>query len=301
VNIQQLEYFISIAETLNYSKSAELLGLSQPALSMSINKLEEELGFSLFMKHGRNIKLTDSGKLYLQTAQNTIKMLESGAAEAKSLLDAHSDYLTIGITNNVMQPFISKLLVDFIDSYPDIKLNIHQKDFYEVVNLLKTANLDWIIAPLHQFIYDKNGISYEKLIDQTIYAVMDIKNKLSAKLEIHMKDLLSQTCLINNEFWQGKISYVLSEKGLDGSNIDFRFAPPIDTILNRLLENPDTIYITNAPSQKMQEKDNLKIIPIVASNGIMESYVLAWYKQKKDSGPHKLFYDFVIEHCQNAE
>ena len=68
MNIQQLEYFISIAETLNYSKSAELLGLSQPALSMSINKLEEELGFSLFAKHGRNIKLTDSGTEYAENA-----------------------------------------------------------------------------------------------------------------------------------------------------------------------------------------------------------------------------------------
>lgn len=298
MNIQQLEYFINIAETLNYSKSAELLGLSQPALSMSINKLEEELGFSLFAKHGRNIKLTDSGSLYYKTAQDTLKMLETGAAEAKSLLDAHTDYLTIAITNNVMQPFISKLLVDFIDRYPEIKLNIHQKDFYEVVNMLKTANVDWIIGPLHQYIYDKNGISYEKLIDQTIYAVMSSNHELAKSKEIHMADILSQTCLINNEFWQGKISYVLSEKGIDSSNIDFRFAPPIDTILNRLLENPHTIYITNAPSQKMQEKDNLKIIPIVASNGIMESYVLAWYKQKKTAGPHQLFYDFVIEHCK---
>ena len=180
MNLQQLEYFISIAETLNYSKSAELLGLSQPALSMSINKLEEELGFSLFMKHGRNIKLTDSGKLYLQTAKETLKMLETGAAEAKSLLDAHNDYLTIAITNNVMQPFISQLLVEFIDRYPEVKLNIHQKDFHEVINLLKTAHVDWAIAPMHKVMYDKNGISREKLITQTIYAVMDVKNNLSA-------------------------------------------------------------------------------------------------------------------------
>lgn len=63
MNWQQLEYFKTIAETQNFTVAANLLSVTQPALSKAISKLEEELNVSLFEKNGRNIKLTRFGRL----------------------------------------------------------------------------------------------------------------------------------------------------------------------------------------------------------------------------------------------
>ena len=293
MNIQQLEYFTSIAETLNYSKSAELLGVSQPALSMSITKLEEELGFALFAKCGRNIMLTESGKSYYQTAQNAMQILKDGAFDAKSILDAHADFLNIAINNDMVKPFVGALLGSFMTQFPDIKMSIYQKDSIEIVNMLKTRTVDWVITPLHKYLLESNDIQYEVITSQQIYAIMDMNHPLANKERVELTDLLNQTCLVNTEFWEGRIKQTLNGMGQDGTVIDFRIIPVINVLIEKLLQQKNTVYITNSPTQRMIIQPNLKIVPLSDMDTIKETYILGWYGRRKEVGVHNLFYNFI--------
>lgn len=76
MNLKHLEFFITLAKTEHMAKAAELLGISQPSLSYAINNLEDELGAPLFEKDGRNIKLTNYGKIYLAYVQNSLNTLK---------------------------------------------------------------------------------------------------------------------------------------------------------------------------------------------------------------------------------
>jgi DNA-binding transcriptional LysR family regulator len=75
---QQLEYFRAVAKTEHFRKASEQLSISQPALSRSITKLEEELGISLFDRTGRSVKLNQFGRLFLKRVENGINEIEMG-------------------------------------------------------------------------------------------------------------------------------------------------------------------------------------------------------------------------------
>lgn len=78
MTIDQLIYFLAVAETGHLSHAAENMNISQPALSSSISRLEDELGMKLFDRKGRNIYLNDSGRLFLPYARNAVSAVEQG-------------------------------------------------------------------------------------------------------------------------------------------------------------------------------------------------------------------------------
>lgn len=78
MNLQQLEYLKTIAETENFTIAAKLLSVTQPALSKAISKLEDELNVPLFEKTGRNIKLTRFGKIFLTHTNIALMEIEKG-------------------------------------------------------------------------------------------------------------------------------------------------------------------------------------------------------------------------------
>ena len=80
MNLRQLQYFITIARLEHYTKASEKLYVSQSNLSHSIKELEEELNVRLFMRQGRNIKLTKYGELFLPYATKALKILDNGVA-----------------------------------------------------------------------------------------------------------------------------------------------------------------------------------------------------------------------------
>ena len=78
MNLNQLYYFVALAQTEHYCKTAEMLSITQPSLSHAISNLEDELGTILFEKRGRNIALTKYGKIFLEYATEYLQILEAG-------------------------------------------------------------------------------------------------------------------------------------------------------------------------------------------------------------------------------
>jgi DNA-binding transcriptional ArsR family regulator len=85
VEVRQLRYFVVIAEELNFSRAAKRLSLTQPALSLQVQRLEEALGVILFERNRRRMRLSESGKLFLQLAQQTLARLEQGLEEVRRM------------------------------------------------------------------------------------------------------------------------------------------------------------------------------------------------------------------------
>lgn len=74
MNIRHLRFFVELAKTEHMAKAAEKLGISQPSLSYAISSIEEELGVPLFEKEGRNIRLTNYGKIYLEYVKSGLSL-----------------------------------------------------------------------------------------------------------------------------------------------------------------------------------------------------------------------------------
>ncbi|MEE0509662.1 MAG: LysR family transcriptional regulator [Peptococcaceae bacterium] len=117
MDLLQLQYFIAIAECQHITKAANLLRVSQPSLSNTLSRIENELGIKLFDRQGRNIVLNDNGKIVLKHAKNIFRELDNIHTELDELQAQNTNTVTIGSVDSV---YVKDWLPAFIETYPDI-------------------------------------------------------------------------------------------------------------------------------------------------------------------------------------
>ena len=124
MDIKQLEYFLTLVNQENISSSADLLNISQPALSKSISRLEQEVGVKLFDRHGNHIKLNEYGRNFALYAARSLKILENGLFSTRQ-----SRYETNGnlhITCYAFPDILTSVISDYSFLNPNVQIRIHR-------------------------------------------------------------------------------------------------------------------------------------------------------------------------------
>lgn len=128
MDTQALTAFIEVADAGSFSRAAETLHLSQPAISKRIAALEDQLGKSLFDRVGRSIKLTDAGRTLLPYARRALQDVEDGRRALSHLSDQVGGRLSIGTSHHIGLHRLPPVLREFTRLYPDVDLDIHFMD-----------------------------------------------------------------------------------------------------------------------------------------------------------------------------
>ncbi len=126
MDMQQVSYFIKVAETENISRAAELLYVSQPTLSRVVKRLEEELGCSLFSHRGKNISLTESGRAFYARAQEMLQLFQRTREELNSLSGAGRESVTVQL--RCMSGLFLELLGGFMAEEENTLVQLLQSD-----------------------------------------------------------------------------------------------------------------------------------------------------------------------------
>lgn len=141
-NFNYYKIFYKTAELGNISKAANALYISQPAVSKSINKLEQSLGHTLFIRNKKGVKLTEEGSIlyhYLKEAFQSIDVAEKTLQRIGQFGIRH---LRIGVSTSLCKHILLSYLQDFIKENPHIKVSIECNPTYETVELLKQGKID---------------------------------------------------------------------------------------------------------------------------------------------------------------
>ncbi|WP_342416195.1 LysR family transcriptional regulator [Paenibacillus sp. FSL R10-2782] len=129
MNIQQLKCFVSLAETLNFSTTADKLHLTQPAVSHNIKSLEHELGIVLLVRNKRSVKLTVAGESFYDDIEGLLFRLDQSILKSKRLSEQYESTLVIGYTETI---FEKKVLPDVIkrfkERYPKIQIQLRKSN-----------------------------------------------------------------------------------------------------------------------------------------------------------------------------
>jgi LysR family transcriptional regulator, low CO2-responsive transcriptional regulator len=145
--LRQMKVFQTVAEQLNYTRAAELLHLSQPAVSMQVKQLEESVGLPLFEHTGRKIKLTEAGReihQYARTMFQTFEEMEEVIGAMKGLGTGH---LKIAVASTVNY-FAPRLLAAFSRNYPGIDLHLDVSNRQRLMELLVNNEIDIVLMGL---------------------------------------------------------------------------------------------------------------------------------------------------------
>lgn len=148
MNSRQIQYAITLSQTLNFSQAASKLGISQPSLSKQILSLEEELGVKLFDRNRVPLNLTPAGEYFIQKAQELLYREEQLHREIRKFRSGENGQLTIGMT-----PFRSTYLsTDIVkkvrDEFPGVKVTLHEVGIAQLRKDAADGKLDFAIINL---------------------------------------------------------------------------------------------------------------------------------------------------------
>lgn len=139
MDLKQMEYFKTIVDTGSINQAAKLLHMSQPPLSMSMKKLEEELGTSLFTRGTKHVTLTEAGAVFYQRICRILELTENTVTEV-SKAGLHKTF-SLGLTPSTI-PVVSEALARFSDNNPDVRFQIYDGSTFELQHLLDTKVID---------------------------------------------------------------------------------------------------------------------------------------------------------------
>jgi len=140
-------YFITVAETKNISKAAQILHVSQPSLSQYITRLEEDVGCKLLNRNTNPITLTEAGEYYLQYIQEITAAGNRFEEQINNLKASYADSIIIGIPSQLLNKMFDDYVSVFMREHPDINVTVKEGTSISLRQMLVTGEVD--IAMLH--------------------------------------------------------------------------------------------------------------------------------------------------------
>lgn len=141
-NLSSYRIFYAVANAGNISKAAKELYISQPAISKSIQKLEESIGVRLFDRSSRGVTLTPEGELLYSHVKSAFEMLSMGEDKLRRSIELGVGHLTIGVSSTLCKYILLPYLKDFIKKYPHINISISCHSTNQTLALLEDGKLD---------------------------------------------------------------------------------------------------------------------------------------------------------------
>jgi LysR family transcriptional regulator, hydrogen peroxide-inducible genes activator len=186
MTITQLQYVLAVAEHKNFTLAAEKCFVTQPTLSMQIQKVEEELNIQIFDRSKKPIQLTEIGQKIVNQAKNIV----NEANRMQDIVEQQKGFIggefRLGIIPTIMPTLLPMFLNNFIKKYPKVKLIIEELNTDEIIIKLKNGHLDAAIAA--------TPLMEEKIKEVVLYfepfmAYIPQSHRNYSKTEIEVNDL----------------------------------------------------------------------------------------------------------------
>lgn len=134
--------FYTVAKNGNISKAAKELYISQPAISKSISKLEQNLSTILFVRSSRGVSLTNEGKILYEHIETAFDAIMQGEENIRKINKLGIGHLRLGVSTTLCKYILLSYLKNFIEMYPHIKITIDCQSTFHSVNLLENKKID---------------------------------------------------------------------------------------------------------------------------------------------------------------
>ena len=134
--------FLTVAETLSFSKAADQLFISQPAVTKHIKELERQLGIALFLRKGNKIYLTSAGEIVYKYNKQAVMLYSEMDFALGELKEEHKGILRIGASSTIAQYVIPKVLAHYHKRYPQIQLSLYNGNSFEIEQKLIDSAID---------------------------------------------------------------------------------------------------------------------------------------------------------------
>lgn len=184
MELDQLRYFLQVAQRGNFTRAAQDLMISQPALSRSILKLEEELGQPVFERKSRSVCLTDAGTLLQGRALQVLRLIEETKAEITD--DGQSGRVRIGAIPTIAPYFLPELLRSFSTEFPKASLIVQENTTDVLLKCCTQGEIDLAILALP---VAAKYLDTEELFEEELLVVLPPDHPLVDQPKVRLSDI----------------------------------------------------------------------------------------------------------------
>ena len=197
-NLNYYKAFYMVAKYKNISKAADALFISQPAISKSLSRLEENLGCTLFSRTSRGVSLTADGEILYERIREAFAAIEAGEEELRHRTERGIGQLRIGVSTTLCKYILLPYLQNFIRQHPHIRITIECQSTLHTVELLESGQIDigLIGAPKHHGTLTFLPL---KKIQDTFVATQSYLDNLSIREHTDSDLFLSATLMLLDE------------------------------------------------------------------------------------------------------
>jgi DNA-binding transcriptional LysR family regulator len=190
MELRQIRSFLSIAETLHFGRTAELIHLSQPALSLQIRALEEEVGVRLFERNRRKTTLTAAGVAFRDDAAAALSQLEQAIRGARLAANGKLGRLRIGFISTAGREIVPDIIREFRELNPQVEFSLRNIVTAEQVRMLETGALD--IGFLRVPIGGHSTLDVVSVHREPFVLVVPSSHKLAKRKRVRLRELADQ-------------------------------------------------------------------------------------------------------------
>ena len=286
LNLLKIFYTVALEESV--SKASTKLHISQPAVSQNIKLLEQEIGFSLFIRTNKGVKLTNEAKEVLNYCKTIFRQLDLLNQTLQDLSTLEAGILNIGASDTICKYYLIDILKKFEDEYPKIRYRVTNCTTNESLKLLKQHEVD--IALVHTPI-PKDGLSYHNCLELNDVFVCSY-NFDDSEIK-HLSDLTKYRTLLLEDSSH-------SRRVLDNNLLKYNIKlkpkfelASLDLLIEFCKKNMGIICVAKQYIEKELMNKELKIINI--KEKLDSRYISVVYDKDYISNPAKKLINYIEE------
>ena len=198
LKLRQLQYFLAVADSCQFTKAAHVMSVTQPTLSHQIAELEEQIGTPLFDRLGKTVRLTAAGELFRNYVATALKELTAGRAALDELGGLLRGSVRIGVIQSFSRTLLAPTLSAFILAHPSIRLHVEEMTAEDIERRLAEGLLDLGIAFAPARLKDT---VVEPVLEERLLLVVARTHTLARTATIRMEQLAGvRMAMLNPDF-----------------------------------------------------------------------------------------------------
>ncbi|MDR0652345.1 MAG: LysR family transcriptional regulator [Synergistaceae bacterium] len=228
MTVNQLEYFLTLTRTLNYTKASKLLYITQSHLSKTIAALEQELGVQFFIRNRRSVRLTQAGEIFRSEIDNIIPCLNNAVVKARKAHSGLYGVIDVGFLGTAMINLLPVIVNRFERTHPNISLNLFDYTYSSLQDGFYADKFDVAILPDRE-LEGANDFEKKHLIADDMCIVVNRSHPFANREDVELYDLRNEPFIIMNP----KVS-VRDNNMVTGICLEQNFLPKISLESNTL-------------------------------------------------------------------
>jgi LysR family transcriptional regulator, transcription activator of glutamate synthase operon len=194
MELRQIHYFIEVAKREHVTEAAIYLHVAQSAVSRQIFNLESELGVDLFLREGRNVKLTPIGRIFLEHVEEAVTVLDNATREIKEYLDPGQGTIRIGFPSSLATYTMPTAISAFRERYPNVKFHLKQGAYYPLIDLVAKGEID--MALLGPVPMREKKVKGNILFTENLVALLPSDHQLANSKTLQLNQLKDESFIL---------------------------------------------------------------------------------------------------------